>query len=130
MDGIGFFAALVAVTAVLLAAALAIDVRSFLPFREHPDRLLGTKLRFRGVEGGPPPAEYALPDASVRGFRSGEYLVAFERPFAAGGSEINVARISSRYSGRPLSRVGMQRAVTVNGVTDGGFSFIAEVIRA
>lgn len=130
MSGIGFVAILVAMTALLLAAAVAVDVRRFLPIREHPNRLLGTKLHFRSVEGGPPPAQHDLPDASVRGFSSGAYDVAFERPFTPGGVAINAARISSRYSGRPLSRVGRRRAVIVNGVTDAGFSFIAEVIRA
>ena len=121
------------VYAVIIAALLgiiyqALGGRAIFRFREHPDRVLGARLRFRADEGLERIAA-GLPVAAVQEFNGQHYRAVFEHTFDYGGKQQHFVTFSARHAGYPVSHVGHRRLLAINAELEGGDRFIGRITR-
>ena len=109
--------------AVLVAIYSAGGGRAWFGTHEHPEQILGARLRFGAVEET---TLTSLPDAIVREWDDGQYRVEFVEPLPTAGRERH-AMLIPRLAGYPLSRVRTWRSVIVNGRFGTSDGFIASV---
>jgi hypothetical protein len=109
---------------------VALRARGIPRFAENPNRIIGAKILFSGVNGLDLDAKQ-LPDAVVSDYQDPHYRVVFEAPVDIGTRPSKEARISARHVGYPISRMRRSRfgVLAVNGQLDTGQFFRADVRR-
>jgi hypothetical protein len=110
--------------AVLVAIYSAGGGRAWFGTHEHPEQILGARLRFGDIEWHPTLSR--LPDAIVREWDGSQYRAEFVEPLPTAGRERH-AMIRARHAGYPVSRARSWRGVVVNGSLGSSGGFIGGV---
>jgi hypothetical protein len=110
--------------AVLVAIYSAGGGRAWFGTHEHPEQIMGARLRFGDIEWHP--TLRRLPDAIVREWDGGQYRIEFVEPLPT-PDEVRYALITPRHVGYPVSRVRTWRSVIVNGSLESSGGFIGVV---
>ncbi len=117
------------VLALLGAAYVGLGGRALFPRREHPDRILGARVRLGRIDGvGPTPP--AVVEGIVQSFDGRSYRVAFARSVEMAGRTEHYATVSARHVGHPVSAASKHGILAVNGHLESGQGFIALLARA
>lgn len=112
--------------AVLLAIYIGTGGRAWFGTHEHPDRVIGVRVRFAEEDYKFP---VTMPDAVLEEFKDGIYRAVFVEPIVSNFGRIHYADITARHAGHPISRIG-KRGVMINGKLESGEGFISRLIRA
>ncbi len=91
---------------------------------EHPDRILGVRVRFSEVDGL---TKYTttLPSAIIRTFENGTYHAEFVEPFEWESTKESFVDLSPRHVGYPISKVRKRGVLAVCGILESGRQFIS-----
>ncbi len=114
------------VLTILSVIYLGTGGRAWFGTHEHPERVLGARIRFGDIEGLEQPN---LPSAIVRDFKDGAYRAEFVTPVEFGFIKDCFVRLWPRHKGHPISGVNRHGFLFINGELESGRRFIALINR-
>lgn len=112
--------------AVVVIADQARRALGLFPAKEKPERIIGKRIVFAGVEGIGANTS-SLPVGLIASYEQDCYKVEFSSSVRSDEQECNLAFISGRWVGVPISGAGRWWGAPVNGRLESGGRFIAMV---
>jgi hypothetical protein len=112
--------------AVVVIADQARRAMGWLPAKEKPERVIGKRIVFSGVDGMGANTS-TLPVGLITSYEQDCYKVEFSSPVQGDEQESNSAFISGRWVGVPISGAGRWLGAPVNGKLQSGGQFIAMI---
>jgi len=115
--------------ALLGAVYLGLGGRAVFREREHPDRILGARVRLTEIDGvGPTPP--SVVEGMVQSFDGRSYRVAFAEPVEMLGHTEHYATVCARHVGYPVSATSRRGILAIKDKLESGQGFITLLARA